>query len=223
MRRNIFLIGISVLAVCLCVSGALAAGDDDFDSLGVWTVKIPKINEKMQDGKFATKEAAGGPNDGIKVMVKKGGYYWLFWDVEKITDRYLNKWQIKATIERLDKGGSGVMFGKDKTGQFMAVYLSGSKLTLVDYVAGKRTQILHEVSVSPEHQKPGTMVMQVSLLRDTQIIKCSINDTEYVNFSLADKSLSIPEIANYGFFCGAFNSPLSSNSICKRIEIRRGK
>jgi hypothetical protein len=224
MSRKTLLIGILALMLSLCATGVLAANyDEEFDSLSEWTVKVPKKNEKTESGEYATIESAGGPTDGVKVKVKRYGYYWLFWDIENYADRYSNKWQINATIERLDKGGSGVMFGRDKAGQFMAIYLSGNKLTLVDYVTGKRTQILHEAPVSIEDQKPGTIVMRVLLQRDTQTIKCSINDTEYMNFSLAGKSQKIPEIANYGFFCGAFNSPLASTAIYKRIDVRNAK
>jgi hypothetical protein len=190
-------------------------------SSGRWLVRIPQIS-KVEKNRFSTKEPAGGPRDGIKVRINQNSYTRWTWSVSDYQDRHANKWEIKATIERLDKGGSGVMFGRSNTGQYMALYLSGSKLTLIDYKRNSNfTEVLSEVPVSPEDQKPGTMVMEVSLQRDTQTLKCSINGTEYMDVKLSDKSKSIPTIEDYGFFSGSFKSTSASTAIYKKIETRR--
>jgi hypothetical protein len=136
----------------------------------------------------------------------------------------LNRWTIRATIERLDKGGSGVQFGRNNANAsaYMAAYLSGSKLTLIDYTGkANYTKVLQEVTVKPEHQKPGTMVMTVEIERDTNTVKCSIGDTEYMNVDVSKHGVRLPMIENYGFFGGSGNTRTVSTAIFRKIETLR--
>jgi hypothetical protein len=172
-----------------------------------------------------------GAEGGLKAWVRKGSCYWWAWTVGSAAERVMNNWELRASIRRLDKGGSGLMFGKKcpETGKFLAVYLREDKLTLLSFDAARgrswkaQNKILHEVKLKPEHQQPAEITLYVSLDRGARVIHCSVNDTEYMNLGISKEIKELPPIENYGFFIGSFQQELESNAIFRKIETRRSK
>jgi tetratricopeptide (TPR) repeat protein len=183
-----------------------------------WLVRIPNTS-KILDNKYRKVEPIND-NGGIKYLVKKEYGWWCF-HVYNIADRKLKHWEIRATIEHGNAGGSGVMFGDAEKEPFMALYLSGNKLTLARYQSKAKAVVLAEVSVKPEDQKqPGTMIMHATIERDTGVIKCSVNGTPYLEADVSGKVKPFPEIEDYGFFTSAENTGRPVSNIYRRIEVR---
>jgi hypothetical protein len=86
-----------------------------------------------------------------------------------------------------------------------------------------KTVVLNEVTVQPKDQKPGMMTMHVTLERDAGIVKCSVNDTPYMEVNISGKIKPFPEIEDYGFLGYAYKAKKDTTSIFKRIEVRGSK
>jgi hypothetical protein len=194
---------------------------------GDWQVNIPTSNKGYSSEYSKIEPLKEG--DGLKAWVRKDSYDWWTWNVQSAAERTRYNWEFRVFIERLDKGGSGLMFGNmnKSIGKFLAVYLCDDKLTVHDFDSARgrtrQSKILHEVMLKPEHQQPGEITLQVSLNRGARTIRCSVGDTEYMNLDVSNMVKELPSVASYGFFIGSFQAKRDSNAIFRKIETRRSK
>jgi hypothetical protein len=162
--------------------------------------------------------AVEGVSGGIKAQTRKGCHYWRSWHVGTAMTAAGKLWGFEGDIERLDTGGSGIMFGNEEQ-EILAVCLTGSKLKLIQYrLRPARTAILSEVSLKEKHKEPGKFTMLVEVLQGAGSITCAIDDTTY---SFKGK-FKIPLLKQYGFFGSAADSSVSTTSIFRKISLKRG-
>jgi hypothetical protein len=160
-----------------------------------------------------------GTSDGIKAQTKRGCHYWRSWHVGTAMTAAGKLWGFEGDIERLDTGGSGIMFGNQDQ-EILAVCLVGNKLKLIQYrLRPAQTTTLSEVTLEEKHRKPGKFTMLVEVVRVTGAIACVIGDRTY---SFKGK-FKIPLLKQYGFFGSAADSKVSTTSIFKKISLKRGK
>jgi hypothetical protein len=179
---------------------------------------VPMQLQKVSNQYFVVEGISGG----IKAQTRKGCHYWRSWHVGTAMTAAGKLWGFEGDIERLDTGGSGIMFGNQDQ-EILAVCLVGSKLKLMQYkLRPARTATLSEVTLEEKHKKPGKFTMLVEVVRDTSSagsIVCAIGDTTY---SFKGK-FKIPLLKQYGFFGSAADSSVSTTSVFKKISIKRGK
>ena len=160
----------------------------------------------------------------MKYTSKNGYNRYHFWNT-KLEARALNHWEIEATIERLDKGGGGVMFAGG--GKRIAAYVGWTKIFLVDFTNTYQAITIAEAPLSKSQYKPGPMVLKVELFRNTNIVKCYVNGNECLNYDVTKKQFTIPVIEQYGFFMGAYRigaskSTFKTTSIFRKMNVRVG-
>ncbi|GHS95069.1 hypothetical protein AGMMS50276_09380 [Synergistales bacterium] len=184
-----------------------------------WGESVPRTDKKTEREDIISEPA---PGSGVKFTTKKGWYGRWVYTIKKPL-RTLNHWEIEVYIDRLDNGGSGVFFGSDNPSMYMAAYVSGTKIFLINYV-GKSdyTKVIAEAPLKQSQYKQGPMVLKVELFRNTNTVKCYVNDDECLNYDVTKKQFKIPEIENYGFFGGSSKSTFKTVSIFKKIEVRVG-
>ncbi|MDR2179230.1 MAG: CsgG/HfaB family protein [Synergistaceae bacterium] len=174
---------------------------------------VPIQLQKESNRYFAVEGISGG----IKAQTRKGSHYWRSWHVGTAMSAAGKLWGFEGEIERLDTGGSGIMFGNEQ--EFMAVCLTGSKLKLIQYrLRPARTATLSEVPLEEKHKEPGKFTMLVEVVHGTGSITCVIDDTTY---SFKGK-FKIPLLKQYGFFGSAADSSVSTTSIFRKISLKRG-
>ncbi|MDR1378534.1 MAG: hypothetical protein LBJ36_05730 [Synergistaceae bacterium] len=197
---------------------------------GDWQTCTLTVDKKysIQNLKFEP----GGPEGGLKAWSDSDWISRMNWHVGSSAERIMHHWEFRATIERLDEGGSGLMFGKSdmNKGNFIAVYLIDDKLVLLSFDTTRpgrnnraNSKVLHEANLKPEHQKPGNVALHVSIDRADRALRCSVNDTEYLNLNLSTQLKEMPSIEDYGFYNGSWFRTQEANAIYKKIETRRSK
>jgi len=122
--------------------------------------------------------------------------------------------QIRGTFERLNYGGSGVMFsGSNDGAERIGVILIDGNLALMEYIRGRRT-VLRQVPLRPEHQRLRTpIVLTLTLARNTRTITVSIDDTEYF-----EENLSRMAVNRFGFIGRTGRSGV--DAVFNKIEAR---
>ncbi|MDR2179418.1 MAG: hypothetical protein LBP21_03835 [Synergistaceae bacterium] len=178
------------------------------------------IQLKKESNQYFVVEGISG---GIKAQTRKGCHYWRSWHVGTAMTAAGKLWGFEGEIERLDTGGSGIMFGDQKQ-EFLAACLVGGKLKLIQYkLRPARTTTLSEVPLEEKHKKPGKFTLRVEVVRGAGVsagsIVCAIDDTTY-SFK---GTFKIPLLKQYGFFGSAADSSVSTTSIFGKISIKRGK
>ncbi|GHT02733.1 hypothetical protein AGMMS50276_32760 [Synergistales bacterium] len=178
---------------------------------GEWLTYVPKMDKKIETEGRISEPVPGG---GVKYTAKAYKDARLYWNVEH-SDQMMNHWEIEATIDRLDKGGGGVYFGRND--KYMAVYVSGTKifLTQLDH---NYTTVITEAPLNKSQYTPGPMVLKVELFRAAKIVKCSVNGNECLNYDVMKKGFAIPAIEQYGFLSHASES--ATTSIFRKISVR---
>jgi hypothetical protein len=196
--------------------------DSAFDGTGPkWLLEksdVPIQLQKESNQYFVVEGISGG----IKAQTRKGCHYWRSWHVGTAMAAAGRLWGFEGEMERLDSGGSGLMFGSQDQ-EILAVCLAGSKLKLIQYkLRPARTATLSEIPLQEKHKTPGKFTMLVELVRDTGSntgsIACVIGGTTY-SFK---GNFKIPLLKQYGFFGSAGGSSVSTTSIFKKISLKRG-
>ena len=178
-----------------------------------WREFIPSIRETRRDD---THRIESHP-DGIRIRVEvnpETGWRsrWWRWNIESDSDRRANDWQIRGTFERR-LGVSGVMFGQEP--MFIYAVLDDANFYLVELTRNPDNhRILKQVELRPEHRQMQSVVLTITLKRDTGTIKCLIGNAEYIDVS----GISLPLVEHFGFV--AISRDETSTAVFNKIERR---
>ena len=214
-RGNVWLL---LLAFVFMVSASAAlASIEDVQ----WWTRTPSIENVRSDENHRVERITGG----IRMWVREAdNFRWdrWGWNVEDPSGIGANNWQIRITFERLDSGGSGVLFGRpvrDRNRHLIAAVVGDETLTLVEYgndgTRGTRN-VLKEAPLNSEHRNLKDVVLTLTFERDSRTVRCIIGDTEYINENLSRR---IPLVEYFGFVCEALAGKPSTAAF-KKMERR---